>query len=94
MGFMNNKNAKMLKIIEPADDDKTINVDPDKMVRVREHENGFKADSVTAPIQTRDEGEFQGKAFYLSNTFDWEFGYDSFGLLVIVPLKKGAPSHE
>jgi len=87
----NNKNAKLLKIVEPAEASTSIEVDPDNLVRVREKsDGGFKADSNKYPIQTRDEGEFAGKAFYLNNTFDWEFGYDSFGLLIIVPLKKKA----
>jgi hypothetical protein len=92
--FTKPKNAKLLKIIEPEHKDSTIKVHPDNMMKVRENTSyGFKVDTVENPIQTRDEGEFAGKAFYLNNTFDWEFGYDSFGLIVLVPLKKGVADH-
>jgi hypothetical protein len=91
----NNKNAKTLKIIEQEDEGSCIRINPDNMVNVRNSvDGGIRAGLVSEPIQTRDEGEFSGKAFYLNNTFDWEFGYDSFGLLVVVPLKKGAADHE
>jgi hypothetical protein len=90
MRTVNNKNAKLLKILEPEDVGTSISIDADKIVKVRNTpDGGFSAGMVSEPIQTRDEGEFAGKAFYLNNTFDWEFGHDSFGLLVIVPLKKG-----
>jgi hypothetical protein len=89
MRRVNNKNAKLLKIIEPEETGTSIPIDPDLMVSVREKsDGGFKADLNEYPIQTRDEGEFAGKALYLNNSFDWEFGHDSFGLLVIVPLRK------
>jgi hypothetical protein len=89
-----NKNAKMLKIIEPEDEGNCIRINPDNMVNVRNSpDGGIRAGAVTNPIQTRDEGEFAGKAFYLNNTFDWEFGHDSFGLLVVIPLKKGIADH-
>ena len=92
--FNTNKNAKNLKIVEPSAAAKSITIDPNLMMNVKDSDDdGFLVNNVSCPIQTRDEGEFHGKAFYLNNTFDWEFGYDSFGLLVIVPLKKGAPSH-
>lgn len=87
-----NKNAKKLVIVDKQSID-SIDIDPDKLVVVRDSGDGFNADRVIAPIQTRDEGEFAGKAFYLNNTFDWEFGFDSFGLLIIIPLKKVEPNH-
>jgi len=92
--FQTNKNARRLEIIDPEVTHNSINIDNGRMVQVKDSGAGFKADGVIAPIQKRDEGEFAGKAFYLNNTFDWEFGYDSFGLLIIVPLKrKGMYEH-
>ena len=91
--FKTNKNAKDLMIVEPDAAAKSIDVDPDRLRRVKDAGDGFSVDGNFVPIQRRDEGEFADKAFYLNNTFDWEFGYDSFGLLVLVPLKKMAPSY-
>jgi hypothetical protein len=39
-------------------------------------------------ITDRFEGDFAGKAFYLSELYDWEFGVDNKGTLILVPLQK------
>jgi hypothetical protein len=90
--FNTNKNAKKLKIIDPEESD-AITIDPDLMMKVRQVNDEFFVNNITNPIQKRDEGEFAGKAFYLNCRFDWEFGYDSFGLIVLVPLKKKDVDH-
>ena len=85
---------KKLRIIDPSSVDTSIDVEEDKMMCVREGDDGeMMAGACLNPLEIRAEGEFAGKAFYLNNTFDWEFGVDSFGLLVVVPLKKGVASH-
>jgi hypothetical protein len=94
MEYRANKNVKKLKFIE-KDESQIIAIDPDRTMKVSyDHDGvGLLVEHNSCPIQTRDEGEFMGKAFYLNNTFDWEFGYDSFGLIVLVPLKKKDVDH-
>lgn len=42
----------------------------------------------TYRIATRSEGDFAGKAFFLSDEFDWVLGIDSEDSLVLIPVKK------
>ena len=39
-------------------------------------------------IHIRTNGEFNGKSFYLSSTYEWRIGKDNMGLTILVPLLK------
>lgn len=38
------------------------------------------------PVEVRAEGEFEKKAIFLSNCYEWVLGYDSFGQTILVAL--------
>lgn len=52
-------------------------------------ENTGITDSAGAPVaQVRSSGNFEGRAVWLNNKFDWEIKKDSVGSLVAVPYLK------
>lgn len=44
--------------------------------------------SLKGVVEPRRTGTFEGKAYWLSDEFDWQIGRDNTGELVLIPLKK------
>ena len=77
---------KEVRVNEPVVD--PYNIDAKTLVKIKDN-GGFDVDGRTSAIQIRtSNGMFQGKAFYLSDRWDWVVGKDEKGMICLIPLNK------
>ena len=74
-------------ILNKYGDEEPIIINPGSLVFI-EKEAMIHANDSTVLVHVRTEGDFKGKAIRLNSDFGWEWGLDSDGALMIVPIKE------
>ena len=58
----------------------TIEIDRDNLVEEITNIEDF--------IEVRDDGEFENRAFFLDDCYEWEIGRDNQGCTILVPIER------
>jgi len=78
---------KKLQIIEEIKHDpNVIMIKKDRLLNTGY--NVYYANNPTPSIQSRNDGSFKSRAFYLDPSYDWILGKDNEGITILVPLIK------
>jgi len=80
---------KRIKLVDQTTKEEVITIYPYQMLRDIQAPSFGEAPSdhaIRLPI--RSDGEFAGKAIYLSSNYDWILGRDDLGLIILIPLIK------
>lgn len=65
-----------------------IEIDAGRMGKVKDVDSHFEFEDDKVILEKRMDGDFEGKAFYLTATYDWVLCEDNKEVVCLIPLKK------
>ena len=79
---------ELRKLIIKEKEGEILEVPEERLCNVKVSVSNPEINGGAVYIATRGEAEFEGKAIFLPQEFDWILGRDSVGSICLVPLRK------
>jgi hypothetical protein len=81
-------NYPTAKLVEPVVGTNvgTVEINSERLSRIKPTK-AFDEDNFIV-LENRDNGIFEGKAYWLNDCYDWVVARDEYGVLILIPLKR------